>query len=223
MRKHLVLFAALATAALTLLAAFPGAASAHEKRQVGAFTFVVGFLNEPAIVDQPNSIDLTITDANNQPVSGAEKTLKAQITYGGETRELALSPRFNAPGKYNAYFIPTRTGTWKFHFSGSVNDQNIDELFTSGPGRFNDVASTSDLDFPAKTPDQVTLSAQASAAKSAADSARTVAIVGIAVGALGVVLGLGGLGFGLSARRRAATAVKAAAPSGAGASVRPTA
>src|SRR5579885_1570938 len=146
MRKHLVLFAALATAALTLLAAFPGAASAHEKRQVGAFTFVVGFLNEPAIVDQPNSIDLTITDANNQPVSGAEKTLKAQIIFGGETQEMTLSPRFNAPGKYNAYFIPTKTGTWKFHFTGSVDNQAVDELFTSGPGRFNDVASTSEFD-----------------------------------------------------------------------------
>jgi hypothetical protein len=222
MRKHLALIAALATAAFSLLAAFPSAASAHEKRQVGAFTFVVGFINEPAIVDQPNSIDLTITDANNQPVSGAEKTLKAQIIYGGATQEMTLTPRFNAPGKYNAYFIPTRTGTWKFHFTGSVNNQTIDELFTSGPGRFNDVESTSDLDFPTKTPDQVTLSAQTSAAKSAAESAKTVAIVGIAVGALGVVLGLGGLGFGLSARRRA-SAANTVAPGGTSASMHPTA
>ncbi|HZQ34830.1 MAG TPA: hypothetical protein VFD32_02780 [Dehalococcoidia bacterium] len=221
MRKHLALIAALATAAFTLFAAFPGVASAHEKRQIGAFTFVVGFLNEPAIVDQPNSIDLTITDANNQPVSGAEKTLKAQLIYGGETQEMTLSPRFNAPGKYNAYFIPTKTGTWKFHFTGSVDNQAVDELFTSGPGRFNDVAGTSELDFPAKTPDQVTLSARAADAKSAADSAKTVAIVGIAVGALGVVLGLGGLGFGLSARRRASAANTTTA-GGAGASMRHT-
>ncbi|HEY7296182.1 MAG TPA: hypothetical protein VH916_14145 [Dehalococcoidia bacterium] len=221
MRKHLAFIAALAAAAFAVLAAFPGAASAHEKRQVGAYTFVVGFLNEPAIVDQPNSIDLTITDANNQPVNGAEKTLKAQVTYGGETQEMALTPRFNAPGKYNAYFIPTRTGTWKFHFTGSVNNQNVDELFTSGPGRFNDVASTSDLDFPVKVPDQVTLSAQAAAAKSAADSAKTVAVAGVVVGILGVALGIGGLAFGLAARRRAAAPV-ATAPGGSGTSMHST-
>jgi hypothetical protein len=135
---------------------------------------------------------------------------------------MTLSPRFNAPGKYNAYFIATKTGTWKVHFTGSVNNQSIDEMFTSGPGRFNDVESTSALDFPAKTPDQVTLSAQASSAKSAADSAKTAAIVGIVVGALGVVLGLGGLGFGLAARRRAAATPAATAPGGSSTTAHPT-
>src|SRR5436309_2473149 len=126
MRKHLSLLAALTGAAILAAGLLPGAASAHEKRQVGSYTFVVGFINEPAIVDQPNSIDLTITDSSNQPVNGAEKTLKAQITYGGSTQDMTLTPRFNAPGKYNAYFIPTKTGTWKFHFAGSVNDQQVD-------------------------------------------------------------------------------------------------
>lgn len=199
-----ILTAVAAAATLTVLLG-SGVASAHEKRQVGAYTFVVGFLNEPAIVDQPNSIDLTITDSNNQPVNGAEKTLKALIIYGGVTQDMTLSPRFNTPGKYNAYFIPTKTGNWKFHFTGSVNNQNVDELFTSGPGRFNDVASTSDLDFPTKTPDLVNLTAQTSSAQSSADTARTLAIVGIVVGATGAVLGIAGLGYGLSMRRRTAS------------------
>jgi hypothetical protein len=73
--KHVRIPMTFAIAAIMLLAMAPGIASAHEKRQVGAFTFVVGFINEPAIVDQPNSIDLTITDASNQPVTGVEKTL----------------------------------------------------------------------------------------------------------------------------------------------------
>lgn len=190
-------------AALLMLALLPGLASAHERRQIGQYTFIVGFLNEPAIVDQPNGIDLTVMDSNNKPVEGLEKTLKAQIIYGGSTEDVTLSPRFNQPGKYAAYFIPTRTGTWKFHFTGTINGQNIDELFTSGPGRFNDVQSTESLDFPEKTPDLVTMNAQVSSAKSAANSAKTVGIIGIVVGTIGLAAGAGGLGAGLMARRTA--------------------
>jgi len=195
--------AAPVVAALLLLALLPGLASAHERRQVGPYTFIVGFLNEPAIVDQPNGIDLTVMDSNNKPVEGLEKTLKAQIIYGGSTQDATLQPRFNQPGKYAAYFIPTRTGTWKFHFTGTINGQNIDEMFTSGPGRFNDVQSTESLDFPEKTPDLVTMNAQVSSAKSAADSAKTIGIVGIVVGAIGLAAGAAGLGIGLLARRAA--------------------
>ena len=216
MRRLIGLAFAISGIALVLTAIAPGLASAHEKRQVGAYTFVVGFINEPAIVDQPNSIDLTVTDSNNQPVTGVDKTLKAQITYGGETQDMALSPRFNAPGKYNAYFIPTRTGTWKFHFTGAVNDQKVDELFTSGPGRFNDVESTTTLDFPAKTPDMVTLSAQTAAAKSAADSTKSTANAALALGIAGIVVGVLGLAVGgyalLQSRRGSGSTAAAGAP-----------
>ena len=133
--------AALVGIAAVFAAFLPCAALAHETRTVaGKYKFVVGFLNEPALVDQPNGIDLTVTDLNSgQPVLGVEKSLKAQIIFGGESENVSLSPRFNLPGKYTAYVIPTKTGTWKFHFTGKIDNDNIDELFTSGPGRFNDV------------------------------------------------------------------------------------
>lgn len=35
-------------------------ASAHEVRHIGPYTFIVGFLNEPAYAQQENSLDLTI-------------------------------------------------------------------------------------------------------------------------------------------------------------------
>jgi len=210
MRPKLPVLAVLAGLALAL-AALPGIASAHETRTVaGKYKFVVGFLNEPAISDQPNGIDLTVTDATTaQPILGLEKSLKAQIIYGGETEDVTLSPRFNLPGKYAGYVIPTKTGTWKFHFTGKVNSDTIDETFMSGPGRFNDVEPAQTLQFPAKTPPLVDLSSQVSSAQAMAAGVQSTARTGIAVGIAGVVVGLLGLitgGIALSRARRASAA-----------------
>ncbi|MGI8552557.1 MAG: hypothetical protein ACR2PL_17475 [Dehalococcoidia bacterium] len=181
---------------LLTLVAIPGIASAHEKRTVaGKYTFVVGFLNEPAIVEQPNGIDPTFTDAStNQPIEGLEKSLKTQIIIGGESENVTLSPRFGMPGKYTANVIPTKAGTWKFHFSGKINSDNLDETFTSGPGRFNDVESKDALQFPVKEPATLELANQAATAKAAADSAKSSARTGMMVGIVGIVVGLLGLG-----------------------------
>src|SRR5439155_13584172 len=69
--------------ALLPLAA-PGAALAHERRNVGPYTLIVGFMGEPALAGQPNGIDLRISNtADGSPVIGADKTLKASIAFGG--------------------------------------------------------------------------------------------------------------------------------------------
>jgi hypothetical protein len=214
-RKHVIFVVAIAATALAVLAAVPGIASAHEKRQVGAYTFVVGFLNEPAVVDQPNSIDLTVTDTYNQPVTGAEKTLKAQIVSGGSTQDMSLTPRFNAPGKYNAVFIPTKSGTWKFHFTGNVNGQTVDETFTSGPNTFSDVNATDTLAFPVKTGDRTTANEQTAAAKSTADSAQSSANTGMVLGIVGIIVGALGLAVGGIALRQARRMKEDAARGGA--------
>lgn len=193
------MFVALAGIAL-IVAVLPGAVSAHETRTVAdKYKFVVGFLTEPPIADQSNGIDLTVTDASsNQPVLGLEKTLKAQILVGSDSQDVILTPRFNLPGKYAAYVIPTKSGTWKFRFSGKVNDDSIDETFTSGPGRFNDVASPRSLEFPAKAPSLVEMAAQVSAAQTLASVAIVVGAAGTAVGAIGLVVA----GIAISRLRR---------------------
>ena len=204
-------------AVLVALVVLPGIASAHETRVVdGKYKFVVGFLTEPAIVDQPNSIDLTVTDnSTGQPVSGLEKSLKAQIVFGGESENVTLTPRFNAPGKYNAYVIPTRAGTWKFHFTGSVNGDAVDETFTSGPNRFSDVEDATSLQFPAQTSTMLTLTNQSAAAQSAATSAQHSARLGLIASAIGIVLGAAGLvtgGVALARARRTLAAAPADVP-----------
>jgi hypothetical protein len=179
----------------------PTTASAHERRDVGNYQFVVGFIGEPAFQGEPNGIDLTITDtATQQPVEGAEKTLKATIAFGGgQPREFPLRTRFRMPGKYTADLIPTRSGTYIFTFTGEINGQPVNERFESGPGRFNDVQPVTELQFPAREMAPSELAARIDEAQQAAGQARMLGIGGLVVGVLGLVVGA--IGF-LSSRRR---------------------
>lgn len=51
-----------------------GGASAHESRTVAEkYRFVVGFITEPALLEQPNGVDLRSTNTQtNQPVEGGQ-------------------------------------------------------------------------------------------------------------------------------------------------------
>jgi hypothetical protein len=187
--------------AFVLAVAGTGVALAHESRAVGKYKFMVGFLNEPALLNEPNSLDFRVTVSDTaKPVEGLDKTVKADIIFGGSTLPLELSARFGQPGAYNAFFIPTRAGTYIFHFTGQIEGTNIDEKFESGPGRFNDVTDTSTIQFPVKVPAPADMIAQlksaqdaAASAQSAAVGAQALAYIGIAVGVVGLIVG--GLGF----------------------------
>src|ERR1700694_76470 len=120
-------------AALLISALAVSTTLAHESRAVGKYKFVVGFLNEPALLNQPNSLDFRVTVSDTgKAVEGLDKTVKAEIIFGASTMPLALSARFGQPGAYNAFFIPTKPGTYIFHFTGQVEGLNIDEKFESG-------------------------------------------------------------------------------------------
>src|SRR3989442_14023088 len=76
--------------AILALPALSTPALGHERRIVGQYTFVVGWLNEPPLASQLNAIDLTITEASgDKRVAGLEQTLKAEIFYGGVTTPLS--------------------------------------------------------------------------------------------------------------------------------------
>lgn len=178
---------ALALTLLPWLAATP--ALAHDRREVGKYTFVVGFLGEPAFADQVNGIDLTVTVTDSkQPVEGLEKTLQAEVTADGKTMPVKLRARYNMPGKYAGDFIPTKPGAYTFRFFGTVEDQPVNETFQSGPGRFNDVESTSALQFPDKAPSAAEMARQLNAAQAAAQQAQTFGLIGLAAGVLGLIV-----------------------------------
>jgi hypothetical protein len=121
--------------------------SAHEHRDVGDYTFVVGFVTEPAIAGDTNGISLSVTKGDT-PVEGLTDTLKATVMFGDQSKDMTLTPVFNTPGSYRAMFIPTAAGDYTFHFTGTIEGTDVDETFTSSPDGFDSVAERSDYEFP---------------------------------------------------------------------------
>jgi hypothetical protein len=212
--------------ALPLLAA---PASAHEERTVGKYRFTVGFGDEPAYQGEKNSVILLLA-AGEKPVTDLGDTLKVEVSSEsapGQTLPLALEPffeegEFGTPGDYRAWFIPTAPGKYTFHFTGSIKGQKVDERFTSSSTTFDEVADPAKVEFPAKQPTTGQLASRLDrevprlegAARQARDDARgsrTLAIVGIVVGAIGI--GVGGFALG---RRSSGPARAADEPARAG-------
>ncbi|HEX6233474.1 MAG TPA: hypothetical protein VFZ63_10140 [Jiangellaceae bacterium] len=138
-------------AVLTWVGAQP--AAAHERRDVDRFTFVVGFVSEPAYTHIPNAVSLSITETESEePVEDLGDALNVDVTFGDEMFTTTLRPQFGSPGSYRADFVPSRPGQWTFHFYGTVGDVEVDETFVSGPETFNDVQDISEASFPAQDP-----------------------------------------------------------------------
>jgi hypothetical protein len=177
------------------LGIFASPAAAHERRTVGPYTFVVGWIVEPAYVGQINALDLTVTEtASTMAVEGLEKTLKADLVAGGgaATLPLTIAARFGLPGKYQGQVLPTRTGDYTFHITGMVNTTQIDENFESGPGRFGSIEDIAALQFPTKVPSSSDLASKL-------DDANTKLTVAIGIAALALVVSLASF---VPARRR---------------------
>ena len=207
-------------AALTLAAAavaFAGPASAHERRTVGAVQFVVGWGDEPAYNGFKNSVQLTISEANGgAPVTDITDTLKVEVVKGSDKMTVPLTPNFRVgafgmPGDYRAWITPTRAGAYSFHVTGTIRGQNVDETFSSSKTTFNDIEDVATIEFPAKDPSTGQLATRidrevprldsaTSQAKDDAGTARTLALLGLAVGVVGVLVGAAAL---VAARRTA--------------------
>jgi hypothetical protein len=192
-------------------------ALAHEERDVGPFHLAVGFGEEPAYAGQENSVQMFLNDANDQAITDLGDTLKVEVGYQGQTLPaLTMQPNFEVgefgiPGDYRAFFFPTRPGSYSFHLTGTIKGQKIDETFTSGPSKFSDVDDPSAVEFPVKDPTTgqlaerldrelprvtATAQAQATTARDRADSARTLALIGILVGGVGLAAGVAGIMLG---------------------------
>jgi hypothetical protein len=179
-----------------------GNASAHEVREVGDNTFIVGFAVEPAFLYTPNSIDLIIQDADENGIEGLEDTLNATVSFGGEaaTRDLPLEPAYGETGVYHSWFIPTEAGAYTFHITGTIDGEDIDESFTSSPEGFDEVQDLASNQFPTQVKGNAELEAAiADSSGGSSDDADTALIVAI----IGVIIGVVGLGTaGVAIMRR---------------------
>src|SRR5690349_7771924 len=83
--------------ALVALLVSTSISSAHEHKDVGEYTLTVGFLNEPAIANQPNGASLEVVTGHDDavedsgtPVEGLADSLQVEVTFGGESKTYDL-------------------------------------------------------------------------------------------------------------------------------------
>ena len=230
MKRRILAALVATTLAGLLIPLLASPASAHEERTVGKYHFVVGFGDEPTYAGEKNSVILLLSDANDKPVTDLTDTLKVAVSTGtAEPLQLSMEPNFEVgefgtPGDYRAWFIPTTPGAYSFHFTGTIKGQKVDQTFKSGPQTFSDIDDPAQVQYPVKQPtggqlatraDRETarinaaLTAERDQANDDAASARTLAIIGLIVGALGLLAGIVALVRG---RRSPAQAAPAAAP-----------
>jgi len=217
MKRRILAALVAATMAGLLIPLLAGPAAAHEERTVGKYHFVVGFGDEPTYAGEKNSVILLLSDAKDKPVTDLTDTLKVAVTTGSaEPLQLSMEPNFEVgefgtPGDYRAWFIPTTPGAYSFHFTGTIKGQKIDQTFKSGPTTFDEAKDPAEIQYPVKQPtggqlatraDRETarvdaaLAAERDQAKDAAASARTLAIIGLVVGALGLIAAIVALARG---------------------------
>lgn len=191
---HRVGRAAVLSVALVALTA--GGALAHESREVGEHTFVVGFIDEPVFTGQKSGLEFFVSHGEAEPVEGLEETLQAQVTFGGDTRDLEISPRFGEPGAYESVFFPTAAGPYTFRLFGEVEGEPFDESFTSGPETFSEVEELAGGQFPVQFPSTAQVVADAEAGAAAA----TQATIALMLAIIGLLAGLVALGLTLARR-----------------------
>jgi hypothetical protein len=184
--------------ALSFAAVAAPLALAHEEREVAGYDMEVGLIGEPVYTGQKSGLEFSVFKGD-KGVEGLEATVKAQVIVGDRTMDLPVSPRWDEPGWYQSSFIPTVSGPYTFHLTGTIAGQAIDESFTSSPDGFNEVQDTAAGQFPVQFPAQADLVAQA---KSGADAAAQLPLA-IGLGAAGLVAGVLALLVSVTSRKRA--------------------
>jgi hypothetical protein len=209
-RSIRTMFAASLSVALVLLGAAP--ALAHEGRKLGDLEMVVGWGTEPAYTGEVNSVQLLLVH-DGKPVVDLGDTLDVEVTFGDQTQSFPLEPlfeegEFGTPGDYRAWLIPTTSGQYSFHFSGTIDGEDVDETFTSGPTTFDDIEDPQSVEFPVQQPSTGELAERidrveprlassiegvqtdVQATADDASSAKTIGLIGLVVGAIGLIVAI---------------------------------
>ncbi len=173
------------------LASQPG--SAHDRRNLGPYQVVVGWLAEPVFAGVMNAVDLRVTDTRStppKPVEGLEKTLTVEVFQGGSTAPFSapFRTRSGNPGAYAADIIPTRAGDYRFVVKGKIETLDVNETFESGPGRFDEIRPITALQYPDKLAAGADLTRALDDMRSTTDQVRIIAIVAAILAAAALLL-----------------------------------
>ncbi|HEY9399508.1 MAG TPA: hypothetical protein VIP29_06400 [Nitrososphaeraceae archaeon] len=119
---------------------------AHISKTFGNTTVEVGWLTEPPLVSDLNSITLQVSKGvggNQTPVLNALANLSSSVKFGTMTKQLDFQPSPTTDGAYEAKIIPTRVGPYNILLQGDVKGQKVDSEFI-----IEDVESKGILSFP---------------------------------------------------------------------------
>ena len=101
---------------------------------------------------------IEIHDAEGEnPLEGIEISLEVEVSFGPDSRTVALRPEWGTSDHYIAEIIPSRAGDYSFRVFGTIGEQAIDEAFTSTAGEFSSVEPVSNVSFPDAIPSTVEL------------------------------------------------------------------
>src|SRR5215211_2745344 len=116
---------------------------AHKDVQVGNITITAGWLTEPPLVNNLNSLLLMFHENDDTPIRNAMKDITVNVQCGGVTKEVDFIPSEESFGTYLSEIIPTQLGTYAISLNGKLNNQNITTDVT-----IEDVEDTAKLSFP---------------------------------------------------------------------------
>lgn len=223
MRVRVARLAAAVLGTALLVGPLAGSAVAHERRSVANIQMVVGWLSEPAYAGFLNAVQLRVNDEAG-PITDLGDGLKVEVTFGDrKVGPLPLQAAFGSPGEYRSAMVPTRPGTYTFRFVGTVRGQPLDQSFTSSDRTFDSPEDPADIEFPAKDPSRGQLASRIERvepridavradAASDADAAKTIALVGLAVGVVALIVGFTGVMLARKARRGSGERAAAVSP-----------
>jgi hypothetical protein len=119
---------------------------AHTSKTFGNTTVEVGWLSEPPLVSDLNSVTLQVTKgvgANQTPVLNALSNVSSSVKFGTMSKQLDFQPSPTTDGGYEAKIIPTRVGPYSVLLQGDIKGQNVDSEF-----KIEDIESKGTLSFP---------------------------------------------------------------------------
>ena len=119
---------------------------AHTSKTFGNTTIEIGWLTEPPLASDLNSITVQVNKESNgeqSPVLNALANLTISVKYGTISKPLDFQPSPTTDGGYESKILPTRVGPYILVAQGDVKGQKVDGEF-----KIEDVESKSIFSFP---------------------------------------------------------------------------
>jgi len=119
---------------------------AHTSKTFGNTTIEIGWLNEPPLASDLNSITVQVNKESNgeqSHVLNALANLTISVKYGTISKPLDFQPSPTTDGGYESKILPTRVGPYMLVAQGDVKGQKVDGEF-----KIEDVESKSIFSFP---------------------------------------------------------------------------